>query len=172
MKILVTLDRSSLSELVLEPVARLARLEGAEVQFLTVVRPSEVSAELAETPSSRVHLDATRSGSRLGLKALGDMAPQASARRQQAIRRLETEAREYLRGRSREVPGVALKGVVLFDDDPAAAIVAHARREQVDLIAMATHGRTGLSHRLTGGVCERVIRAGVAPLMVLRPPEA
>jgi nucleotide-binding universal stress UspA family protein len=85
------------------------------------------------------------------------------------VAQLEDDGRNYLLGLARAVPGVVLKGVVLFDDDPAAAIIAHARREHVDLIAMATHGRSGLSDSLAGSVCEQVIRAGVAPVLVWRP---
>jgi nucleotide-binding universal stress UspA family protein len=48
-------------------------------------------------------------------------------------------------------------------------IIDRARQEHVDLIAMATHGRTGLMRALAGSVCERVIRSGVAPVVVLRP---
>jgi nucleotide-binding universal stress UspA family protein len=172
MKILVTLDRSPLSESVLEPVLRLARPVGADVQLLTVVRPSAVR----ETPPDRAVRDiypvATPTGSLLRLKTLGEIVPHASEDREQAVERLEAEAQDYLRQQALALPGLAVTGVVLFDEDPAGAIAAYARREQVGLIAMATHGRTGLSHLLAGSVCERVIRTGVAPVMVVRPPAA
>ncbi|HET8648273.1 MAG TPA: universal stress protein, partial [Vicinamibacteria bacterium] len=44
-----------------------------------------------------------------------------------------------------------------------------ARRTHPDLIAMATHGHGGARHLLAGSVCERVIRSGVAPVLVVRP---
>jgi nucleotide-binding universal stress UspA family protein len=170
MKILVTLDRSQLSESILEPVARLARPLGAAVQLLTVVRPSKVQ----ETPPSaalrEIYPVATPTGSLLGVKTLGEIVPHATEDREQAFERGEAEARDYLRERAAALAGLPVTYAVAFGDDPAAAIVAHAQREQVDLIAMATHGRTGLSHLLAGSVCEQVIRAGVAPVMVLRPP--
>jgi nucleotide-binding universal stress UspA family protein len=172
MKILVTLDRSSLSESVLEPVARLAGPLGATVQLLMVVRPSRMQ----DTPPTSAIRDtypvATPSGSLLGVKTLGEIMPRASEDREQAIEREEAEARDYLRAHTSAFPNITVSTEVLFEDDPAGAIVAHARREGVDLIAMATHGRTGVSHLLAGSVCERVVRAGVAPVMVLRPPAA
>jgi nucleotide-binding universal stress UspA family protein len=169
MKILVTLDRSALSEAILEPVERLARALGAAVELATVVRPARVR----ETPVDKAVRDpypvATSSGSLLRLKGLGETIPAAAENREQAIERGEAEAADYLRAQARRLTGIRTTLQVLFDDDPAEAIIAHARRDQVDLIAMATHGRTGISHLLTGSVCEQVIRSGVAPVMVLRP---
>jgi hypothetical protein len=40
---------------------------------------------------------------------------------------------------------------------------------QVDLIVMATHGRTGLVHVLCGDVAESVLRSGVAPVLLVHP---
>jgi universal stress protein A len=40
----------------------------------------------------------------------------------------------------------------------------------VDLIVMATHGRTGLSHLLIGSVAERVVRTSPCPVLTIRPP--
>src|SRR5262249_48311056 len=44
------------------------------------------------------------------------------------------------------------------------AILEEAARAEVSLIAMATHGRTGLSHLLLGGVCEGVLRGSRVPV--------
>jgi nucleotide-binding universal stress UspA family protein len=41
---------------------------------------------------------------------------------------------------------------------PSQKIVETAEAKHVDLIMMATHGRTGLSHLLIGSVAERVVR--------------
>jgi nucleotide-binding universal stress UspA family protein len=40
----------------------------------------------------------------------------------------------------------------------------------VDLIVMATHGRTGLSHLLIGSLAERVVRTAPCPVLTIRPP--
>jgi nucleotide-binding universal stress UspA family protein len=39
----------------------------------------------------------------------------------------------------------------------------------VDLIVMATHGRTGLSHLVMGSVAERVVRTTPCPVLSIRP---
>jgi nucleotide-binding universal stress UspA family protein len=49
------------------------------------------------------------------------------------------------------------------------AIVETAKQIKADLIAMATHGRTGMSHLLLGSVAERVVRTAPCPVLTLRP---
>jgi universal stress protein A len=41
----------------------------------------------------------------------------------------------------------------------------------IDLIVMATHGRTGLSHVLMGSVAEKVVRTSPVPVMTIKPKE-
>jgi len=50
----------------------------------------------------------------------------------------------------------------------AACIVEYAEAHQVDLIAMCTHGRTGLARWALGSVTDRVLRAGSKPLLLVR----
>jgi universal stress protein A len=40
----------------------------------------------------------------------------------------------------------------------------------VDLIVMATHGRTGLRYLVLGSVAERVVRLAPCPVLTIRPP--
>lgn len=54
--------------------------------------------------------------------------------------------------------------------DPALAIVEHARSMDAELIAMGTHGRSGMSHLLMGSVAERVVRTSPCPVLTLREP--
>ena len=48
------------------------------------------------------------------------------------------------------------------------AIVDAAKQTKADMIIMATHGRTGLSHFLMGSVAERVVRSATCPVLTLR----
>jgi len=50
-------------------------------------------------------------------------------------------------------------------------IVHHAAELHADLVVMCTHGRGGIRHRLFGNIAERIVHAGVAPVMLV-PPEA
>ncbi len=51
---------------------------------------------------------------------------------------------------------------------PEQLIVELAKQRKVDLIAMGTHGRRGLSHLLLGSVAERVVRTAECPVLTTR----
>ncbi|MFO0951803.1 MAG: universal stress protein [Isosphaeraceae bacterium] len=53
---------------------------------------------------------------------------------------------------------------------PVDVVVDHAATHGVDLIVIATHGRTGLSHMLLGSVAERMIREAPCPVLTIRDP--
>jgi nucleotide-binding universal stress UspA family protein len=52
--------------------------------------------------------------------------------------------------------------------DPCEAIVMLERELNVDLVVMATHGRSGLGRLLLGSVADRVTHAGTAPVILVR----
>lgn len=56
--------------------------------------------------------------------------------------------------------------------DPAAEIRAGADEVGADLIAMTTHGRSGLGRLLFGSVAEAVLRQGDVPVFLMRQTEA
>jgi universal stress protein A len=51
---------------------------------------------------------------------------------------------------------------------PADAIVRLAQERNVDLIVMATHGRTGVEHVLIGSVAEKVVRLAPCPVLTVK----
>jgi universal stress protein A len=57
---------------------------------------------------------------------------------------------------------------VLGGGNPAAQILATARKTNVDLIVMATHGRTGAQRLFLGSVAEKVVRGARCPVLTLR----
>ena len=65
-----------------------------------------------------------------------------------------------------EDAGVAADSLVVRGA-PSHRITETARGQQVDLIVMGTHGRTGLRHMLIGSVAERVVRHAPCPVMVV-----
>lgn len=58
---------------------------------------------------------------------------------------------------------------VITDTDPARAILEYAEWHGVDLIAMTTHGRRGLSRLALGSVAEAVARESKVPVLLYRP---
>lgn len=55
--------------------------------------------------------------------------------------------------------------------DAIDVIIHHARDQAIDLIAIATHGRTGLGHVLLGSVAERIVREAPCPVLTIRDKE-
>ena len=47
-------------------------------------------------------------------------------------------------------------------------ILEYAALEKVDLIVIATHGRTGFSHALLGSFAERIVREAPCPVLTVR----
>ena len=47
-------------------------------------------------------------------------------------------------------------------------VVEYAEDEKVDLLVVATHGRTGLSHALLGSIAELIIRRSPCPVLTIR----
>ncbi len=57
----------------------------------------------------------------------------------------------------------------VFEGSPKVEIVRYARAENIDLIVISTHGRTGLAHMLIGSVAETVVRTSPCPVLTVRP---
>jgi nucleotide-binding universal stress UspA family protein len=55
--------------------------------------------------------------------------------------------------------------------DVANEILTHSKRNDIDLIAMSTHGRGGLTRWLLGSVAEKIIRHSEKPVLLLRTQE-
>jgi nucleotide-binding universal stress UspA family protein len=49
-------------------------------------------------------------------------------------------------------------------------ILDYAVKHEIDLIVMATHGRTGLAHALLGSVAEKVVRKSRCPVLTIKHP--
>jgi len=49
-------------------------------------------------------------------------------------------------------------------------ILDYGTKHDIDLIVMATHGRTGLAHVLLGSVAEKVVRKAACPVLTIKHP--
>jgi nucleotide-binding universal stress UspA family protein len=76
---------------------------------------------------------------------------------------------ERLTAEDRQVRGA--RATLEVSDRPADTITRYAKREQIDLIVMGTHGRTGVTHLLMGSVAEQVVRMAPCPVLTVRHPE-
>jgi nucleotide-binding universal stress UspA family protein len=79
------------------------------------------------------------------------------------------EAEVHLQGLAREFERKGIDTLLLVEKgDPVEEILKTARFHGADLLAMTTHGRSGLSRLVTGSVTEEVLRRATAPLLVVR----
>jgi nucleotide-binding universal stress UspA family protein len=147
-RLLVPLDGSDTSMAVLDAVAELSRLYLAEVRLLHV-------------DEGAIYPVGAFSG------AMGGV-PVPPARPPEPVdpADLLKPARERLAQQGVPCTVLAATG------DAASRILESAGRHHADLIAMATHGRSGLSRWVLGSVTEKVLRHATVPLLIVRavPP--
>ncbi len=163
MRALVPLDGSTTALAIMPAVRRLVEMApGIEVHLVTVLDPGAVRGR-AEHPV-REPL-----GAAVGTAAIRIPAPRLIESHGEAIARKSTEWREKLEDIAKtELPGTAATIHVEWSHHTAKAIIELANELDVDVIALGTHGRSGLSHLLAGSVAEEVIRDSGRPVLVVR----
>ncbi len=67
--------------------------------------------------------------------------------------------------------GISVKAEIRFGN-AAEEIVRFADKKQVDLVAMSTHGRSGVGRWVFGSVAEKILYQGNTPLLLVRAPAA
>ncbi len=143
-RILVPTDFSPQSERAWAMARRLARAVGAEIVLLHVFVETPL---YSESPLSGERVSEVFAAARAWVAAhLGQWAAAARAE------------------------GLAVK-TLLRTGVPHEDIVATARDEGADLIAIGTHGRGGLNRLMLGSVCDRVIRLASCPVLAVREPD-
>lgn len=142
-RLLVPLDGSALAEWALPPAQALAQETGASLLLLQAVQA----------------LDA---GSR---RILFENEAAAEA----TIGLWQAEAEAYLQGVAQGVRacGVAVEVRALIGD-PDKTICDTVTEENIDLIVMSTHGRSGLNRWVYGSVANKVLRGANCPLLLVR----
>lgn len=69
-----------------------------------------------------------------------------------------------------QIPPELAAEPVVRSGDAVEEIIRYADKLNADLIVMATHGRSGLSHMLMGSTAEHVIRKAPCPVLTLKHP--
>lgn len=152
-RILVALDGTPLAEEALGPALELAKVAEAAVLLVRVCAPALRASYLpyGTTQHALTHT------------ALEGLAA-AQRREVKECQGYLDNLAQRLRGQGREI-----ETLVVIDEDPANGILEAARERSVSLIAMESHGRTGLSRLFMGSVADRVVRGGGVPVLVNRP---
>jgi len=140
--ILVPLDGSKRAEAILPHVEELARRYDAKVIFLQVVEPTPLVVGLQGTPV---------------------MLPQ------QEFERRTKQAESYLAALREGFQGKGIKTDTRVVYGPVVeTIIDAAESEGADLIAIASHGRSGLSQVFYGSVAAGVLHRVDRPLLLIR----
>ena len=87
------------------------------------------------------------------------------AREASLVEQAEAELARFKAERMENSPAVTTLALV---GPPAARIREYAAQQNVDLIILATHGRTAVEHMLIGSVAEKLVRTAHCSVMVLR----
>lgn len=141
--ILVPLDGSDLAEQALRVATARAQRAGAELHLVSVHQPVPVSSLPAEiaVPVQQLDTDA--------LDNLRRYLSGVAAAMQTTLRT--------------RVVTAALRG------DVATELCRYVEDNDVDLVVMTTHGRTGLSRLWLGSVADRLLRRLAIPVLLLHP---
>jgi nucleotide-binding universal stress UspA family protein len=146
-RILVPLDGSELAEVALQHAQRLAQDHGVTLLLVQSIEPVE---QMSMAP----------------IAMNIDFQLEISAKLRQV-------AQHYLEGIQQQLEREGLSSdILVVDGAPANAILDIAEAEKVDLIAMSTHGRSGLNRWVFGSVADKVLRHAKCPLLVIRAKES
>ena len=145
-KILVPLDGSELAECVLSHVEALAG--GCKVKDVILARVVEPfrqpsGADYSLRPEEVARIDA-----------------QSLAGADQYLKQVKAKIK---------LSGSAVATEILHGS-PAAELADYSAKNGVDLIVVATHGRSGVSRWVWGSVADRILRSACVPVLMVRAP--
>ena len=141
--ILIPLDGSILAEQILPHALALGQLAQAQFTLLQAIPPM--------------------------IQAYGTELYRASWD-DQVLEQVRTNAHAYLDSIAASLRTESLRvRTVVLDQFPVNAILEYAHEHAVDLIALATHGHSGVTRWLLGGVTDKVVRGATLPVLLYRP---
>lgn len=140
--ILVPLDQSKRAEAIIPHVENIAKHCGAKVIFLVVVEP---------------------------LRSVAASGGQYTSIHNEGMAAQEKEIENYLAGLQGEFREKGIESKCCLAHGPVVAeIIRTANTENVDLIAIASHGRGGLSRVFYGSIAAGVLQRIDRPLLIIR----
>ncbi len=144
-RIIVPFDGSKRSEAVLPYVRLLAGAFESEVSLLRAVEFDENT---------------------LPVDYIG---PMVEIKANEARERLRERAQGYLSNLGESIEDVEVDQVISFED-PVSAITTESSKDFLKtLVAMSTHGRTGIGRLIVGSVTDRVLHSSSNPMLIVRP---
>jgi nucleotide-binding universal stress UspA family protein len=142
--ILVPLDGSQRAEIILTHVIELAKKFTAKVILLEAVEQKLVYTGDLEVSASSAKVDE-------------ELAKQIK------------NAESYIKGVKEKLGQQGIQVTTrIMQGPPVEAIIAMAKEENVDLIALASHGRSGLARVFYGSVAAGILQRADRPLLLIR----
>jgi len=143
-KVLVPLDGSELAECALDHIKSLS--QDGSIGDVTLLNVVKVDLSWSELYGANVNINAIRES-------------------------LLDSARKYLTGIASRFgsDGIKVKTEVLEGTRPADTIIEYAQKNGMDMIAIASHGYTGLKKLVFGSVADKVLHASSVPVLLIRP---
>ena len=153
--ILVPLDGSAIAEQMLPHVRQLAPILAAQVHLIRVISDAEVARVLAHDGDLLYELGGRSPVKDLDVQRMGDL--------------LRQRAEVYLTARAAALCEAGLDvAIIVRDGSPAEQLIAEAEHDHDTLIALATHGYSGLRRWALGSVADKVLHAATSPVFLLR----
>lgn len=142
-KILVPTDLSSLSLAALDYANSIAKTYDAKVYLVYVCENIPSEKKLKKSPKAAL-----------------------------SLRELKKEVKEKLKNIALERLNLVDEiDIVVLHGNPYKEIVKFAIENDIGLIVVASHGRTGFSHLLMGSVAEKIVRYSPVPVLTVKPAE-
>lgn len=151
--LLISLDGSELSEKILGSAVELGKLWDADYTLVRIIKPVMPMEAPMEVPSVA-------------------QAMQAVLQKMDTLQEnLKEQANKYLNGVAEKLraEGLTVKTKVDVDEKPAHAILEDVETAPADVVAIETHGRSGLSRFFLGSVADKVVRGSHVPVLLHRP---
>jgi len=144
-KVLTALDGSAFAETSIPYARELTKGTGGEVILLRIGEPPTLPAD--RSPAIK---------------------PSWEEYRDMLMAEIKQQALEYLEKVKANFKTVPVRVQVVMGQ-AADSILQVAQKEKVDLIAMTTHGRTGVSRWVYGSVATRIVGESLQPILLIRP---
>jgi len=140
---MVPLDGSQIAECVIPHIEAIAQKAATRVELVTVVEPLDIPTR--------------------GQIAISD----------DEIKKIDdegkNEATKYLERVSSRLNRAGVHAdTVILSGKPAESLISYAVSNGVDLVIMATHGRSGISKIIWGSVAEKILRATEIPVLLVK----
>ncbi|RKX98665.1 MAG: universal stress protein [Spirochaetes bacterium] len=145
-KVLIPLDGSELAEKAFEHLRSVVKVN--EIEKVVLVRVVEAILPDIKSNIGAEHLH-------------------------QAEEKREKEAERYLKKIAKELAAenIPAETRLVIDGEPAEKILEVAEEEDVDLIIMCSHGRSGFKRWLFGSVASKVLHHSPVPMLIAVPEE-